>query len=246
MRKLAFMVILASLAAPSAALANTYAVIQVTEQWDNTCTDGVVFPSRIGQITETETVPTHPAADSWFQMPNGVWNAVSEIYNSWGDDTHQFIWKATTEFPGSLADLSCSGELSHDQLAATTFAGVGVGDYFDVPIPPVGSYTDNFGPLGTTFTMIPAGAAYNGYLLDAGSYISFATTTARIAVAPITLYSVHSRDRNIRVSKNGRLVKRGPALLALNARWAWTPKRHGTYHVKWTSRGVRHSRTVIR
>jgi hypothetical protein len=147
-------------------------------------------------------------------------------------------------FPGSEADLECSGNLAHDQPAAQTFSGVGVGDYYDVPIPP-GSYPENF-PYGLNYTLIPARAPYAGYVLDLGSATMFHPAGAPAATRPITLYSVHSQDRNVRVLRNGRVVKRGPALLSVNGRWTWTPRRHGTYVVRWTSRGVAHARSVTR
>ncbi len=102
---------------------------------------------------------------------------------------------------------------------------------------------ENF-PYGLNYTPIPAQAPYAGYVLDLGSATMFHAAGAHTAPRPITLYSVHSQDRNVRVLRNGRVVKRGLRLLSVNGRWTWAPRRHGTYVVRWTSRGVAHARSV--
>ena len=81
-------------------------------------------------------------------------------------------------------------------------------------------------------------------VLDLGSATMFHAAGAHTAPRPITLYSVHSQVRNVRVLRNGRVVKRGPMLLSVNGRWSRTPRRHGTYVVRWTSRVVAHARSV--
>ena len=101
---------------------------------------------------------------------------------------------------------------------------------------------ENF-PYGLNYTLIPAQAPYAGYVLDLGSATMFHAAGAHTAARPITPYSVHSQV-SMRVLRNGRVVKRGPMLLSVNGRWTWTPRRHGTYVVRWTSRVVAHARSV--
>ena len=61
-------------------------------------------------------------------------------------------------------------------------------------------------------------------VLDLGSATMFHDRRRSHGAALDTLYLVHPQD----------------------GRWTWTPGRHGTYVVRWTSRGVTRARSVTR
>ena len=123
-------------------------------------------------------------------------------------------------FPGSEADLECSGNLAHDQLAGSS------------------RRTSRTVELHAD----PGPGALRGLRLDPARPVPRRRRSHGAAADHALLGS--SQDRNVRVLRNGRVVKRGLRLLSVNGRWTWAPRRHGTYVVRWTSRVVAHARSV--